>query len=91
MLVFWRSSAFFNPFHCIVGYVELMACRWCVGKAHTTSKIVAGTTQYTLLQALNLAVACTGRRCPACWPVCPQNMLKSSPSSGLPSTPDYRT
>ena len=43
-----------------------------------------------VMQASNLAAA-TGRRCPACWPLCPQNILKSTASSGLPSTPDYST
>ena len=44
----------------------------------------------SLTQASNLAAA-TGRRCPACWPLCPRNILKSTASSGLPSTPDYST
>ena len=39
-------------------------------------------------QASNLAAA-TGRRCPACWPLCPRNILKSTASSGLPSTTEY--
>jgi hypothetical protein len=41
-----------------------------------------------IAQASNLAAAtaATGRRCPACWPLYPRNILKSTASSGLPST-----
>ena len=35
-------------------------------------------------QASNLAAA-TGRRCPACWPLCPRNILKSTASSAWPA------
>jgi hypothetical protein len=44
-----------------------------------------------LNQASNLAAAtaATGRRCPACWPLCPRNILKSTANSGLPSTTEY--
>jgi hypothetical protein len=43
----------------------------------------------SLLFKICLAMAATGRRCLTCWPLCPRNILKSTASSGLPSTTEY--